>query len=125
MMIVIAPVLAFFFFVTPTSLHAFQVSRAVPQRPTLSALGMAEQQSTNEKPACFERAVECAEHYGRCDVDELLSLAEGERILYLKETSAFLVKEAARRATLLFFVLLSFHASLLNVQSSRLLKVAL
>lgn len=28
-------------------------------------------------PATFERAVDCAQNYGMCDVDELLNLAEG------------------------------------------------
>lgn len=33
-------------------------------------------------PQSFERAVECATNYGRCNVDELLNLAKGE--LYLQ-----------------------------------------
>ena len=29
-------------------------------------------------PASFERAVDCAENFGMCDVDELVNLAEGK-----------------------------------------------
>jgi hypothetical protein len=34
-------------------------------------------------PAAFERAVDCAQNYGMCDVDELLNLAERECLLYV------------------------------------------
>ncbi len=32
----------------------------------------------NYHPQTFERAVECAQNYGLCDIDELLSLSSGE-----------------------------------------------
>ena len=38
----------------------------------------------NFHPQSFERAVECANNYGMCNVDELLNLAKGE--LYLRVT---------------------------------------
>ncbi len=32
----------------------------------------------NYHPQTFERAVECAQNYGLCDIDELLNLSSGE-----------------------------------------------
>lgn len=43
-----------------------------------SFLQMAAETQTNSKPESFDRAVECAEHYGLCNVDELLNLAGGK-----------------------------------------------
>ena len=38
-------------------------------------------------PDVFEKAVDCAQNYGMCDVDELLNLAKGEVLLASKSTT--------------------------------------
>ncbi len=50
-----------------TKLHQIVVRRPAAATTTL-----------HYHPDVFEKAVDCAQNYGQCDVDELLNLAKGE-----------------------------------------------
>ena len=54
----------------PATLIAFSTHPKIMTRQSVTAVYY--------HPDVFEKAVDCAQNYGMCNVDELLNLAEGE-----------------------------------------------
>ena len=52
----------------------------VPSTKTPSFYRLSATKTTKEIPESFGRAVECAENFGLCDVDELWKLSNGKSI---------------------------------------------
>jgi hypothetical protein len=60
----------------PATLMAFSThpNKMMTRQSTITAITT----TLHYHPVSFERAVDCAENYGMCNVDELLNLAERE-----------------------------------------------